>query len=366
MPDPSDFDRLKYELEKRKVDLDERKFQADNKLLNKNFGVIITGIISLAAVIVSLVVSLAQLRISSNNSLSQLQIDREKNDRSFQFDIAKFLLEQKGEINTSDVGQAKYIRNVVIAFFPPTFATQVSSSMQVVAETPEIQRVWAEALAFTQSKATPVVVNSTSGQSSLTAEQIATEYGFEEGRKNAIKQILERGRDFGIASKDDVDFYVAFILYNSDFLKTSTESLNYNATRLMQVFPTIFRTAADAQEYANNPERIANRVYAGKMGNRDPGDGFKYRGRGYLQFTGRDNYRQLGAVLGVDLEADPDRILEPAINAKASAYFFSERIAAAKQTGTVNLITVNKVINGGIIGLDSTKAIYERIRKLTA
>src|ERR1043166_7186909 len=131
--EPSDLDRLKYDLEKRRLELDEQRFKLDNNFFNKNFGVIITGIISIATVVVSLIVSLSQLWINSNTSSSQMQMDRDRNDRSFQFDIAKFLLERKADINTSDIGQAKYIRNVVISFFPSNFAAQVSSSMQVVA-----------------------------------------------------------------------------------------------------------------------------------------------------------------------------------------------------------------------------------------
>lgn len=360
-----DFERLKYELEKRKVELEERKFKVDNSFFNKNFGVIITGIISIATVAVSLVVSLSQLWINSNNSSSQMQMDRDRNDRSFQFDIAKFLLERKAEINTSDIGQAKYIRNVVISFFPSTFAAQVSSSMQVIAETPEIQRVWADALAFSQSKAAPVATTSSTNQSVLTAEKVATEFNFDEERKNALKVILDQARQYGITSKNDVDLYLALLFQSSGFLRVTTENMNYSASRLMQVYPLIFRTMEEAVPYANNPEKIANRVYAGRMGNRDPGDGFKYRGRGYLQITGRDNYREVGNALRINLEADPDQILNPLVNAKASAYEFSKAVAPVKQTGTLDLVTANRIINGGIVGLDATKTIYEKIRKLT-
>jgi len=361
MPEPSDFDRLKYELDKRKVELDERRFQAENNLFNKNFGVIITGIVSAAAIVVSLVVSISQMRISSSNSSSQLKIEREKNDRSFQFDIAKFLLEQKAEINTADVAQAKYIRNVVVSLFPQNFAAQVSASMQVVSEAPDIRRVWADGLAYSEIKTLPVTPVSTQN-STLTAEQIATEYGFEENRKNEINSILASGRERGIASKNEVDLFIALVLYNSNFLRLKDENLSYSASRLQLVFPAIFKTPEEAQQFANNPEKIANRVYSGRLGNHDPGDGFKYRGRGYLQITGRDNYREIGNAVGIDLEANPDQLLDPPTNAKVAAYLFSK----TKQTGTVDLLSVNRAINGGIAGLDSTKAIYERIRKLTA
>jgi predicted chitinase len=364
--EPSDFDRLKYDLEKRRLELDEQRFRLDDNFFNKNFGVIITGIISIATVVVSLIVSLSQLWINSNTSSSQMQMDRDRNDRSFQFDIAKFLLERKADINTSDIGQAKYIRNVVISFFPSNFAAQVSSSMQVVAETPDLQRVWADALAFSQSRTAAVAPSPSAGQSSLTADKVATAFNFDEDRKAALKQILDQARQFGITGKNDVDLYLALVFQNSGSLKLTFENLNYSASRLVLVFPATFHTVEEALPFANNPEKIANRLYAGRMGNRDPGDGYKYRGRGYLQITGRDNYRETGKALGIDLEANPDQVLDPPTNAKVSAYLFSKATASARQTGSLDLVTANRLINGGIAGLDDTKTIYERIRKLTA
>lgn len=95
------------------------------------------------------------------------------------------------------------------------------------------------------------------------------------------------------------------------------ENLNYSAERLRQVWPHRF-TTAEAKTCAGQPERIANRVYADRMGNGDEasGDGWRYRGRGDVQITGRANYRRLGERLGIDLERDPEQALEPEIAAR--------------------------------------------------
>ena len=146
--------------------------------------------------------------------------------------------------------------------------------------------------------------------------------------------------------------------HESGNFKTLEENLHYSAASLMRVWPSRFSDQATADQYANNPEKIANKVYAGRMGNTEDGDGFKYRGRGVLQLTGKDSYIFCGQALKLDLMDNPDLLLEP-MNAMLSAgWFWNKRglNAAADVSGWEE---VTRKINGGVLGLD------DRIAKIT-
>ena len=84
------------------------------------------------------------------------------------------------------------------------------------------------------------------------------------------------------------------------------------------MWPRQFPTLEEAAPYVHQPEKLANKVYGGRMGNREPDDGWRYRGRGLVQLTGRDEYRRYGRLIGVDLEAVPDLIMDPEIGAKVA------------------------------------------------
>lgn len=114
-------------------------------------------------------------------------------------------------------------------------------------------------------------------------------------------------------------------LIETGWLTAVEENLNYSAKRLHEIFPRYFRSEEEARSYAGNPERIANRVYANRMGNgpEASGDGWRYRGRGFFQLTGKDNYRRFGDMAGIDLVSDPDiiaRDLQMSVRV-AAAYF---------------------------------------------
>ena len=126
----------------------------------------------------------------------------------------------------------------------------------------------------------------------------------------------------------------------------------------MRVWPSRFPDQATADQYANNPEKIANKVYAGRMGNTEDGDGWKYHGRGVIQLTGKDNYMFCGQAIKLDLINNPDLLLEP-MNAMLSAgWFWNKRglNAAADVSGWEE---ITRKINGGVLGLD------DRIAKIT-
>lgn len=133
------------------------------------------------------------------------------------------------------------------------------------------------------------------------------------------------------------------------------ENLNYSADALMRIWGSRFPTKEEADKYHRNPEKIANKVYGGRMGNTEDGDGWKYRGRGIKQLTGKENYRNCGNGLGVDLVANPDLLLEPKYACLSAGWFWNKHNLndiADKQ----DYETMTRRINGGLIGFDDRKA----------
>ena len=131
------------------------------------------------------------------------------------------------------------------------------------------------------------------------------------------------------------------------------ENLNYKAATLMRLWPKRFPTLEVANEFAGNPKKIANKVYANRMGNRDEssGDGFRFRGRGCIQLTGSTNFYNAGKALGVDFWAEPDLVATPKYAALTAGWFWSTHKcndAALAQ----DWVKLTKIINGGTIGLD--------------
>lgn len=99
-------------------------------------------------------------------------------------------------------------------------------------------------------------------------------------------------------------------------LQPISENLNYSAKRITEVWPSRFKTIAAAQPYANNPEKLANNVYGGRLGNNKTGDGWKYRGRGFPQTTGKVNYEKFAKILNIDLVNKPELAMNPEVAAK--------------------------------------------------
>lgn len=152
--------------------------------------------------------------------------------------------------------------------------------------------------------------------------------------------------------------FMAQVLHESAALTIQFESLNYSPERLPKVWPNRFlpKGPLDPQDYAHNPEKLANEVYGGRMGNDAPGDGYTYRGRGLLQLTGKDSYRQATKVLQQDDPAAPDLLLAPdeVISSKwcliiAAAEWSEKGCNALADQDSINKVT--RAINGGLIGL---------------
>lgn len=140
------------------------------------------------------------------------------------------------------------------------------------------------------------------------------------------------------------------------------ENLRYSATRLTQVWPKHFPDLQIAQKYQYNPEKIANRAYRNRMGNGDEesGDGWKYRGRGIIQLTGKYNYRECSLALFGDeqLVRNPDELLQPYIAVEAACWFWNKHglnLLADRE----DIVTMTKRINGGTHGLADRQARYK-------
>jgi putative chitinase len=152
--------------------------------------------------------------------------------------------------------------------------------------------------------------------------------------------------------------WIAQIAHESGGLKISEENLNYSAKRLMQVWPKRFPTLAKAQQYAHNPEKLANYTYSDEfrddahdLGNVEPGDGWRFRGRGLMQITGRSEYTRIGKRIGLDLVGKPDLASDPYTAVVIAAHLFAERgCCELADKGKFKAIT--KKINGGYIGLE--------------
>ncbi len=144
------------------------------------------------------------------------------------------------------------------------------------------------------------------------------------------------------------------------------ENLNYSADGLWNTFRRHFSSRAECDAFARKPEKIANRVYANRMGNGSEasGDGWRYRGRGYLQLTGKSNYRIFGDALGTDLVGNPDRAAEPDICWQIAANYCATRKRSGKTllqwADVPDTTMVTRGINGGTNGLEDRVELTDR------
>jgi putative chitinase len=173
---------------------------------------------------------------------------------------------------------------------------------------------------------------------------------------------------FGLSALPNrLHFFLAQIGHESGGLTLVEEKLGYSAARMMKVWPKRFPTLASATPYANNSEKLANLVYANRMGNGPPesGDGYKFRGRGLIQLTGREGYEKVGALAGIDLVAHPERASAPADCLLVACGFWKWKgLNALCDTGDFKAVT--RKINGGTIGMEDRLAWLEKVRTCLA
>jgi putative chitinase len=145
--------------------------------------------------------------------------------------------------------------------------------------------------------------------------------------------------------------FIGQCMHESGGFKFLRENLNYSAKALMNTWPSRFPDMDTAEKFERQPEKIANKVYSGRMGNTEDGDGAKYIGRGLIQLTGKDNYKAFGEAIGEDLVANPQLVEEPRYAALSAGWFFNKRNLNAL-ADVMDITTMTIRINGGKIGID--------------
>ncbi len=170
-------------------------------------------------------------------------------------------------------------------------------------------------------------------------------------------------REFGITAVNDQAMFIAQLGHESAGFTSLVESFNYSVDGLKKTFSkrlTPYQCEmlgrVDGRQTAHQPQ-IANLVYGGRMGNVTEGDGWKYRGRGLLQITGRENYTKCGTALKLDLVSTPELLEQERHAARSAAWFFALR-GCLLYSG--DIVRVTQIINGGQNGLADRKVRYSR------
>jgi len=181
------------------------------------------------------------------------------------------------------------------------------------------------------------------------------------GADEWFKALWDALPQYEINTVERVAAFIAQCAHESGGFSTLEENLNYKAATLTKLWPQRFPTGV-AEQYAGKPEKIANKTYGGRMGNgpEDSQEGYKFRGRGLLQLTGKDNYRACSQALFQDetLLEDPDLLLDPYYAIHSACWFWSKnKLNQFADSG--DLTTMTKKINGGTIGLPDRIQHYE-------
>ena len=170
---------------------------------------------------------------------------------------------------------------------------------------------------------------------------------------------------YEINTKQRISAFMAQCAHESAEFTALKENLNYGAPGLMSVFKKYFPTEALAKEYERKPEKIANKVYANRMGNGDEasGDGFKFCGRGLIQITGKDNYTRFGKSIDMDI-TQVSTYMNTFYGAVESACWFWKTNNLNKLADASDIKQITKIINGGYNGLEDRQAHYDKALKI--
>lgn len=194
-----------------------------------------------------------------------------------------------------------------------------------------------------------------------------------------LDAVVETCVEFEINTPQRIAAFLAQTAHESGGYTMLTENLNYRAATLAACWPNRFAElgpdkkpkrnekgalipTAVANAIAGKPELIANMVYSSRMGNgpAESGEGWKYRGRGLKQLTGKDNYARCGQALGLDLVGNPDLLLDPLPAARSAGWFWkANSLSTFADAGDIKGMT--KKINGGFIGLEDRQRRYEKV-----
>mgnify|MGYP003331686842 CR=1 FL=1 len=194
-----------------------------------------------------------------------------------------------------------------------------------------------------------------------------------------LQPLIETCVEFEINTPQRVAAFVAQTSHESGGYTMLSENLNYRAATLAACWPNRFAELGPdkkpkrnekgaliptkvAESIAGKPELIANMVYSSRMGNgpAESGEGWKYRGRGLKQLTGKDNYARCGRDLGLDLINNPDLLLEPMAAARSAGWFWKTNNLSS-YADVEDIKGMTKKINGGLIGYEQRKALYDKV-----
>ena len=196
-----------------------------------------------------------------------------------------------------------------------------------------------------------------------------------------LDAVVQTCQEFEIDTLERIAAFIAQTAHESGGYTMLTENLNYKAATLAACWPNRFAVlgadkkpikdngklvpTAVANSIAGKPELIANLVYSARMGNgpAESGEGWKYRGRGLKQLTGKDNYTRCGQALGVDFVGNPDLLLEPLYAARSAGWFWKAN-NLSKFADVEDLEGMTKKINGGLIGIADRKARYQKVKSV--
>lgn len=178
--------------------------------------------------------------------------------------------------------------------------------------------------------------------------------------------VMSEAISSGITSPSKLAMFMGQMSHESSGFTRTEEGLNYKSPkRLREVFGKYFKSDDEvAAAIAGGPQAIANKVYGGRMGNTQSGDGFRFRGRGYVQLTGRENYAAAGTALGIDLVSNPDLAADPSVAAKIATWYWKTRVSGVGKDGSIEDAT--KAINGGLNGLKDRQSETSRYQGVIA
>jgi putative chitinase len=184
---------------------------------------------------------------------------------------------------------------------------------------------------------------------------------------SVIAQIPETAVKFNITTNLRLAHFLAQCSHESVNFKAVSENLNYSADGLKKIFPKYF-PGNIAESYARNPEKIASKVYGSRMGNGDETtkEGFKFRGRGYIQLTGKQNYTNFAKFIGEDTVSNPDLVATKYPLASAAFFFDTNKLWSICDKGAddATVTAVTKRVNGGTIGLNDRIKHFNEYYKL--
>ena len=185
---------------------------------------------------------------------------------------------------------------------------------------------------------------------------------------SVISQIPDVITQFKIDTAVKLAHFLAQCGHESGGFKLVNENLNYGAKGLLTIFKRYFPTEAKAKEYERKPEKIANLVYGGRMGNGadTTGEGYKFRGRGYIQLTGKSNYTEFNKVVTENVIENPDLVATKYPLLSAAWFFHKNCLGKCTDASDASVLAVTRCVNGGTIGLADRQKHFKEYYALLA